>query len=158
MWAAGTFAVLVGRCASDRRCLHQQRLPNRSVLRRQTGAYGKSPATQWSGTYRDRSKQCKLVPVRHLRSDDQAFEYAGIQFPYLKDENGAVARSYGTVCTPHAFVPDSHHCIVYRRRIDDSRMGKSIASCDLANAVVDVVAGRPVTAGETEPFGCSIVC
>ena len=78
-------------------------------------------------------------------------------FPYLKDEDGLVARSYGAVCTPHAFVLDSHRQIVYRGRIDDSRMGKTITSRDLENAVADVVAGRPVTVGETEPFGCSIV-
>jgi thiol-disulfide isomerase/thioredoxin len=78
-------------------------------------------------------------------------------FPYLKDEDGAVARSYGAVCTPHAFVLDPHRRIVYRGRIDDSRMGKSITSRDLENAVADVIAGRPVTVSETEPFGCSIV-
>jgi hypothetical protein len=78
-------------------------------------------------------------------------------FPYLKDGDGAVARSYGAVCTPHAFVLDSHRQIVYRGRIDDSRMGKTITSRDLENAVADVVAGRPVTVGQTEPFGCAIV-
>jgi peroxiredoxin len=78
-------------------------------------------------------------------------------FPYLKDDDGAVARSYGAVCTPHAFVLDSHHRIVYRGRIDDSRIGKTITNRDLESAVADVVAGRPVTVSETEPFGCSIV-
>jgi thiol-disulfide isomerase/thioredoxin len=78
-------------------------------------------------------------------------------FPYLKDEDRVVARSYGAVCTPHAFVLDSRRQIVYRGRIDDSRMGKTITSPDLGNAVADVVAGRPVVVGETEPFGCSIV-
>ena len=78
-------------------------------------------------------------------------------FPYLKDEDGAVAQSYGAVCTPHAFVLDSHRHIVYHGRIDDSRMGNTITSRDLENAVADVVAGRPVAVDETEPFGCSIV-
>jgi hypothetical protein len=36
-------------------------------------------------------------------------------------------------------------------------MGKTITSHDLENAVADVVAGRPVTVAETEPFGCAIV-
>jgi thiol-disulfide isomerase/thioredoxin len=78
-------------------------------------------------------------------------------FRYLKDEDGLVARSYGAVCTPHAFVLDSHRQIVYGGRIDDSRMGKTITSRDLENSVADVVAGRPVTVAETEPFGCFIV-
>jgi hypothetical protein len=36
-------------------------------------------------------------------------------------------------------------------------MGNTITSRDLEDAVADVVAGRPVAVGETEPFGCSIV-
>ena len=81
----------------------------------------------------------------------------GFNFTYLKDADGAVARSYGAVCTPHAFVLDSHRRIVYSGRIDDSRMGNTITSRDLENAVADVVAGRPVAVSETEPFGCTIV-
>lgn len=78
-------------------------------------------------------------------------------FAYLKDADGAVARSYGAVCTPHAFVLDSRLRVVYHGRIDDSRMGDTITSRDLENAVADLVAGRPVTVRETEPFGCAIV-
>lgn len=78
-------------------------------------------------------------------------------FTYLKDADGAVARNYGAVCTPHAFVLDSRRRIVYQGRIDDSRMGNTITSHELENAVADLVAGRPVTIRETEPFGCAIV-
>ena len=78
-------------------------------------------------------------------------------FPYLKDEDGAVAQSYGAICTPHAFVLDSHRRIVYHGRIDDSRMGNTITSRDLENAVADVLSGRPVAVGEAEPFGYFIV-
>src|SRR5919197_956939 len=35
------------------------------------------------------------------RSTARAFNFA-----YLKDEDGSVARRYGAVCTPHAFVLD----------------------------------------------------
>jgi hypothetical protein len=78
-------------------------------------------------------------------------------FPYLKDEDGAVARRYGAVCTPHAFVLDSAHRIGYHGRIDDSRMGNTITSRDLENAVADIIASRPITTSVTEPFGCTIV-
>jgi thiol-disulfide isomerase/thioredoxin len=78
-------------------------------------------------------------------------------FPYLKDDDGSVARRFGAVCTPHAFVLDADRRIVYQGRIDDSRMGNTITSRDLENAVDDLLAGRPVAVTETEPFGCSIV-
>lgn len=32
----------------------------------------------------------------------------GLNFPYLKDQSGAVARSFGAVCTPHGFVLDEN--------------------------------------------------
>ena len=86
------------------------------------------------------------------RSTTRAFNFA-----YLKDEDGSVARRFGAVCTPHAFVLDADRRIVYQGRIDDSRMGNTITSRDLENAVDDLLAGRPVAVTETEPFGCSIV-
>lgn len=86
------------------------------------------------------------------RAADRRFNFA-----YLKDEDGAVAKSFGAICTPHAFVLDSKLSVVYRGRIDDSRMGDKITRRDLALAVADVVAGRPVTIDTTDPFGCSIV-
>lgn len=78
-------------------------------------------------------------------------------FPYLKDADGAVAREFGAVCTPHAFLMDGGHRIVYRGRIDDSRLGDNITSQDLGDAIDELVAEKPPPARETEPFGCSIV-
>lgn len=78
-------------------------------------------------------------------------------FPYLKDDDGTVAKRYGAICTPHAFVLDRNLKIVYSGRIDDSRTGDRIASRDLENAVADVIAARPVAVDHTDPFGCSIL-
>ncbi len=86
------------------------------------------------------------------RAGDRKFN-----FPYLKDDDRAVAKGFGAICTPHAFVLDSKLRIAYGGRIDDSRVGAKISSRDLDNAVADVVAGRPVTIDRTDPFGCSIV-
>jgi hypothetical protein len=78
-------------------------------------------------------------------------------FPYLKDDQGKVAKGFEAVCTPHAFVLDRDMNVVYRGRIDDSRLGDRISQRDLENAVADEVAGRPVAVKSTDPFGCSIV-
>lgn len=80
-----------------------------------------------------------------------------LNFPYLKDEREAVARGFGAVCTPHAFLLDEDMKVVYRGRIDDSRLGDRITSRDLDNAISDLIAGRPVAVEETDPFGCAIV-
>ena len=77
--------------------------------------------------------------------------------PYLKDEEGTLAKAFGAVCTPHAFVVDAEMRVVYGGRIDDSRMGDTITSKDLESAVEDIVAGRPVRVPRTDAFGCAIV-
>ena len=56
-------------------------------------------------------------------------------FPYVKDEDGTVAKSYGALCTPHVFLIDEERRLRYRGRIDDSRkssQGNSqrLAKCD----------------------------
>jgi hypothetical protein len=78
-------------------------------------------------------------------------------FPCLKDADGVVAKSFGAICTPHAFVLDAELKVVYSGRIDDSRVGDKLTSRDLENALADLVAGRPVAVRRTDPFGCGIV-
>ncbi|MEX2553531.1 MAG: thioredoxin family protein, partial [Actinomycetota bacterium] len=77
--------------------------------------------------------------------------------PYLKDEDGALAKGCGAVTTPHAFVFDGDRKLRYRGRITDSRDPSRAASTDLTNALEDLQAGRPVKEPETQPIGCSIV-
>jgi peroxiredoxin len=81
----------------------------------------------------------------------------GYTFPYLKDEDGRVARAFGAVSTPHAFVFDEDRRLVYQGRIADSRIPEKVTSPDLENALVDLVAGRAPRVALTVPFGCSIV-
>jgi peroxiredoxin len=82
---------------------------------------------------------------------------AGYNFPYLQDEDGRVARAYGAVSTPHAFVFDRDRRLRYRGRIDDSRDPSRVTSFDLDRALADVLENRPVKVPETQPFGCAIV-
>jgi len=77
-------------------------------------------------------------------------------FPVLKDPVSAVADAYGANHTPEAFVIDSRGNIVYHGRIDDSQDPDSVQSHDLANALDDILAGKPVSKPETKAFGCSI--
>lgn len=81
----------------------------------------------------------------------------GFNFPYVKDEDRTVARSYGAVCTPHVFLLDEPRKLRYKGRIDDSRNPDRVTISDLRNAIEDLLASRPVAVPETTPFGCSIV-
>ena len=81
----------------------------------------------------------------------------GFNFPYVKDENRAVAKAYGALCTPHVFLLDEERRLRYKGRIDDSRNPARVTVNDLRNAIEDLLANRPVRVSETVPFGCSIV-
>ena len=48
-------------------------------------------------------------------------EAKGFNFPYVKDEDGNVAKRFGAARTPHAFVLDGERRLRYRGRIADSR-------------------------------------
>lgn len=78
-------------------------------------------------------------------------------FPYLKDEDGHVARAFGAENTPHAFVLDQARKLRYKGRIDDSRDPAKATHSDLEAALADVLANRAVRVPETQPFGCAIV-
>ncbi len=79
-----------------------------------------------------------------------------LNFPYLKDSDQAVARSYGALVTLHAFVLDGERRLRYRGRIDDSRDPIAVTTHDLTNALDDVLANREVQTPETRPFACAI--
>ena len=81
----------------------------------------------------------------------------GFNFPYVKDEERTVARYYGAVCTPHAFLLDDERRLRYKGRIDDSRNPDRVTISDLRNAIEDLLSNRSVGVPETTPFGCSIV-
>lgn len=78
-------------------------------------------------------------------------------FPYIKDEDGRVARTFGAISTPHVFVLDAKRKLRYKGRIDDTRDPARSSYSDLENALEDLLADRPVRTPETKPFGCAIV-
>jgi thiol-disulfide isomerase/thioredoxin len=83
---------------------------------------------------------------------------AGFPFPYLYDGDTQVtAKAYGCLATPHVFLFDQQRKLRYVGRVDDSRFEdpKSVTSHDTRNAVVELLAGKPVTTPKTIVMGCS---
>jgi peroxiredoxin len=81
------------------------------------------------------------------------------KFPwvYLHDESQAVAKSYGGLRTPHFFVFDENRKLVYcGRGVDNPRETSKMKVNDLANALEDHLAGRPVRVPLTNPIGCNV--
>ena len=81
----------------------------------------------------------------------------GYNFPYLRDESQKVAEAYGPVATPDFFVLDAARVVRYRGRLDDDHQDpKKVTKRYLRDALDDLLAGRPVKASLTPPYGCSI--
>lgn len=89
----------------------------------------------------------------------QAIEFEAV-FPFVKDHDGLCAQSLGVDRTPTVVVLDDQRRIVYRGRIDDQhRLGgdrPTATRADLAEALNDLFAGRPVSVPETPVDGCKI--
>ena len=78
-------------------------------------------------------------------------------FPYVKDDDGSVAKRFGAARTPHVFLLDGERRLRYRGRIADSRDPAKVKRRDLEIAVEDLLAEKDVDVPETEPLGCAIV-
>jgi peroxiredoxin len=79
------------------------------------------------------------------------------RFPYLYDgDRQKVARDYGPVATPHAFVFDRARKLRFVGRIDNSEKPARVTSQDARNAIEALLAGKPVPVETTKVFGCSI--
>jgi peroxiredoxin len=111
----------------------------------------------------------KSVQLVGINSDNQYFfsnetimkmvevsDERELNFPYLKDADQSVAKSYGALVTLHAFVLDGERKLRYRGRVDDSRDPTKVAINDLRDALDDLLLNQEVRVPETRPFACAI--
>jgi thiol-disulfide isomerase/thioredoxin len=87
-----------------------------------------------------------------LRAKDRQFN-----FPYLYDGDAeSVARAYGPVATPHAFVFDAGRKLRYVGRIDDSERPQRVKVSYVRDAVAALLAGKEPPLTQTKAIGCSV--
>jgi thiol-disulfide isomerase/thioredoxin len=82
----------------------------------------------------------------------------GYDFPYLYDESQEVARNYDAACTPDFYVFDGDLHLVYRGRLDDSRLRNEtpLSGSDLRAAIDAVLDHKPVSDIQYPSGGCGI--
>ncbi len=81
------------------------------------------------------------------------------KFPwvYLRDKSQQVAWAYGALRTPHFYVFDKARRLIYTGRgVDNPLEAEKSTVNDLANALEDHLAGRPVRVPITNPIGCNV--
>lgn len=91
--------------------------------------------------------------------DQMKSRAANFNFPYLQDASQTVGKSFGAEHTPHAFVVWKEHdrwVVKYSGAIDDNGEHPELATPYIANAINELLAGKPVTLPETVSFGCRI--
>jgi peroxiredoxin len=112
-----------------------------------------------------RGKEVQFVAVNVCPEDGileiatQAIKH-DVEFPFVKDHEGAAARLLGVQRTPEVVVLDAERRLRYRGRIDDQyRLGGARPAAtrhDLREALVDLLAKREVSVKETTVDGCVI--
>jgi peroxiredoxin len=81
----------------------------------------------------------------------------GYNFPYLRDDDQAVANAYGATHTPEFFVFDEKRKLRYRGKFDDNYQNPAAVKAHYLTAAVDaLLSGKEVTEPETYSVGCTI--
>ena len=85
-------------------------------------------------------------------------EQRGYTFPYLYDEDQAVAIAYRAACTPDFYIFDGEQKLAYRGQLDSSRpdSGIPVSGEDLRAALDAVLSGQPVIEQQVPSIGCNI--
>lgn len=78
-------------------------------------------------------------------------------FPYLRDEDQSVARSFGALCTPDFFLYDRNRTLRYRGRLDDNwKDPDAVKRRDVREAIEALLEGSEPEALQRPSMGCSI--
>jgi peroxiredoxin len=87
-------------------------------------------------------------------------EKGGAPAATLLDRDSKVGRLYGAVTTPHMYVIDPKGTLVYVGAIDDKRSTNPADVKTAKNyvrvALGESMAGKPVSAASTTPYGCTV--
>jgi len=92
-----------------------------------------------------------------VERNPQANEKYKVPYPILDDHQGKVGRIYGAKTTPHIFIKAPDGTLAYQGAIDDDPGGKKEEPLNyVAQALEEILTGKPVSQPETRPYGCSV--
>lgn len=78
-------------------------------------------------------------------------------FPYVRDDDQSVARTYGALVTPHPFLFDRKRRLIFQGKIDDSwqEPGK-VKHRYLREAIEAGLSGKPPPTPQSSVIGCTV--
>ena len=78
----------------------------------------------------------------------------------LMDADGKLGRAYGARTTPHLYIVDPQGLLVYAGGIDNKASANladiATATNHVKVALGETLAGKPIAAATTRPYGCSV--
>lgn len=78
----------------------------------------------------------------------------------LMDEKGSIGKAYGARTTPHLYIVDPKGTLVYAGGIDSIPSAKvddiKTATNYVRQGLGEALAGKPISAANTKPYGCSV--
>jgi peroxiredoxin len=80
----------------------------------------------------------------------------GFNFPYLRDDDQSVARSFGASHTPEFFVLDGARTLRYHGKMDDNKEHSAARVSYVREAADAILEGVDVNEAETYSIGCTI--
>lgn len=99
----------------------------------------------------------KTEPAADVRRHAEQHEFP---FPVLKDEGSVVADLYKAQVTPEVFLVTPELKVIYHGALGNSRQPTTKAEeangDELAAALDEFLAGKPITTPQTKMFGCTI--
>ena len=92
-----------------------------------------------------------------VERNKQATEKYKVPYPILDDHEGKVGRIYDAKTTPHIFIKAPDGTLAYQGAIDDDPGGNKEEPLNYAaQALEEILTGKPVSQPETRPYGCSV--
>ena len=86
-----------------------------------------------------------------------AIKERGIPFPYLVDEEQAVAKAFKAQCTPDVYLFNKNKELVYHGRIDDNwKDEEAVTREELKEAMNNMASGLSIEKKQYPSMGCSI--
>ncbi len=80
-----------------------------------------------------------------------------LPYPILDDSDGKVGRQFVARTTPQMFILDKAGKIAYQGALDDDPGGRKAKPLNyVAQALDELLAGKPVSTPKTRPYGCSV--
>ncbi len=135
-------------------CNHCPYVIGSDEITRQTANQFKDQGVQFVGINSNSKNTYAEDDFDHMKARMQEYQFPWI---YLYDESQDIARAYGALRTPHFYVFDQDRKLIYTGRgVDNPRDTSKMTVNDLANALTEHLAGKPIRIAVTNPIGCNV--